>query len=153
MVWLIIGLNLTVLTFVFLVPRAKIISENWGKEQEAIMETSGAMDTPNQFSNTYKVVNQVRKITQGDSMIFIPRNKWGFESNRSVWIQRLYPRELRFYEEKDSFPAFSTVLNKEIYVVSDRSFENSNCEEIVGSNLSFPELGLCRIRKGSPGKK
>ena len=55
----IIVLNIFVMAFIFLIPRMEFIANHWGWKAEALMESSGAMDTPNQYSKTYKVVNQI----------------------------------------------------------------------------------------------
>ena len=65
----IIALNIFVLSYVFLIPRAKFIIHNRGLNSETLMEMQGAMDTPNQYSKTYKVANQIRKVTKEDSII------------------------------------------------------------------------------------
>ena len=61
------------------------------------METPGAIDTPNQYLQTYKVANAIRNITQENSVILMPADNWEFGSNRSVVIQRLYPRKVYFF--------------------------------------------------------
>ncbi|MBT3923720.1 MAG: hypothetical protein HOF21_14215, partial [Nitrospina sp.] len=74
----IIVLNIFVMAFVFLIPRMQLIANHWGWKAEALMESSGAMDPPNQYSKTYKMANQVRKIVAEDSTVFMPADKWGF---------------------------------------------------------------------------
>ena len=97
MIGLIIVLNTIVLVSVFLTPRAKILLNHWGDRPEVLMETLGPMDMPNQYFKTYKVVNKIRSITQEDSIILMPADNWEFGSNRSVVIQRLYPRKVYFF--------------------------------------------------------
>ena len=69
MIGLIIVLNTIVLVSVFLTPRAKVMVNHWGDQPETLMETLGAMDMPNQYSQTYKVVNKIRSVTQKNSII------------------------------------------------------------------------------------
>ena len=78
----IIILNILLLVLVFLIPRAKIIVSHWGEKPEVLMETLGAMDTPNQYSRTYKVANEIRNITEENSIILLPTDNWEFGSNR-----------------------------------------------------------------------
>ena len=106
----IIVLNIFVMAFVFLIPRMEFIANHWGWNSEALMEYSGVMDTPNQYSETYKVVNQIRKATTTESIILMPTDNWEFGSNRSVMIQRLYPRKVYFFGDKN-FSKFKYNLN------------------------------------------
>ena len=111
----IIILNVLLLVLVFLIPRAKIIVNHWGEKTEVLMETLGARDIPNQYSRTYKVTNEIRNSTEENSIILMPRDNWEFGSNRSVVIQRLYPRKVyffgdeRFYDHKNSVDSQTTV--------------------------------------------
>ena len=89
-----------VLTYVFLIPRAQFMIDHWGWNSESLMETSGAMDTPNQYFKTYKIANFIQKITEEDSVILMPTDNWEFGSNRSVVIQRLYPRKIYFFGDE-----------------------------------------------------
>jgi len=100
MIWSIIMLNFMVLTYVFLIPRAQFMIDHWGWNSESLMETSGAMDTPNQYFKTYKIANFIQKITEEDSVILMPTDNWEFGSNRSVVIQRLYPRKIYFFGDE-----------------------------------------------------
>ncbi|MBC8284447.1 MAG: hypothetical protein H8E32_11590 [Nitrospinae bacterium] len=111
----IIVLNFVVLALVFLIPRAKVIVNYWGWESAALMQTSGAMDTPNQYLKTYKVANQIRNVTKENSIILMPADNWEFGSNRSVVIQRLYPRRVYFFGDKN-FSEFKFNLNSTVPV-------------------------------------
>ena len=97
----IIVLNILVLAFVFLIPRVQFMVDHWGWEAEALMESSGARDTPNQYSKTYRMVNQVKKVLLKNSIILMPPDNWEFGSSRSVVIQRLYPNKVYFAGDKD----------------------------------------------------
>ena len=100
MIGSVIVLNTMLLVLVFLAPRAKIMVNHWADKPEILMETLGAMDMPNQYSQTYKVVNKIRSVTQENSIILMPADNWEFGSNRSVVIQRLYPRKVYFFGDK-----------------------------------------------------
>ena len=144
----IIVLNMFVMAFVFLIPRIQFIANHWGWESEAIMESSGAMDTPNQYSETYKVANQVRKIVTKDSTVFMPADKWGFELNRSVVIQRLYPRKVCFSgdsEEEKVFSDDSKISNS--YVVFNEHGGHGLCFKQSVKYLEAERTGICRTGK------
>lgn len=151
MIWSIILLNIAVLALVFLIPRTTIIVNQWGWKSEAKMETSGAIDTPNQYAKTYKLANQIRKITSKDSIIFMPKDDWEFGSNRSVVIQRLYPRKVYFFGDewfKDTLIYLGNV-EKEIFVVFNSDWGKPFCKGKKIESLNNPEFGFCRIEKGS----
>ena len=144
----IIVLNMIVMAFVFLIPRIQFIANHWGWESEAIMESSGAMDTPNQYSETYKVANQVRKIVTKDSTVFMPADKWGFELNRSVLIQRLYPRKVYFSEDSEADNVFfdsSKFSNS--YVVFNERWGQDLCATQSVKYLKTTRIGICRVGK------
>lgn len=111
MIWSIILLNIFVLAGVFLIPRAQFMIGNWGMESGAIMETAGAEDTPNQYSKTYRMVNNIRKVLAEDSIIFIPEDNKELGTNRSVVIQRLYPRKIFFLGDPKAEKVISKVSN------------------------------------------
>jgi len=144
----VIVLNVFVMAFVFLIPRAQFMVNHWGWKAEALMESSGAMDTPNQYSETYKVANQVRKIATQDSVVYMPADKWGFGLNKSVVIQRLYPRKVYFSEESEAnkgFPTASKISNS--YVVFNEHWGKDLCVKQSVKYLEAKRIGICRIRK------
>lgn len=142
----IIALNIFVLSFVFLIPRAQFMAEHWGWEAEALMETSGAWDTPNQYFKTYKVTNRIRQITADDSIIFMPPDNEVFGSSRSVVIQRLYPRKVYFSGD----PEFGQALlqanpSKGFYVVFNEGWGKEYCGALPAGHLEA--FGLCKIKQ------
>ena len=146
----VIALNILVLVFVFLIPRAKFMVDHWGWESEALMESSGVMDTPNQYSETYKVVNQIRKFVTENSIIFMPLNNENFGLSRSVIIQLLYPRKIYFSGDA----GFAQVLwqknlLKEVYVVLKEQRGKEYCEIESMKSLSSSGFVICRIGKGN----
>ena len=144
----IIVLNMFVMAFVFLIPRMQFIANHWGWESEALMESSGAMDTPNQYSETYKVANQVRKIVTKDSTVFMPADKWGFELNRSVVIQRLYPRKVYFAGDSEAEKIFSDVSEiSNSYVVFNEHGGHGLCFKQSVKYLEAERTGICRTGK------
>ena len=146
----VVALNVLVLTFVFLIPRTKFMVDHWRWESEALMESSGAMDTPNQYPETYKVVNQVRKIAPDESIIFMPLDYEYFGLNRSVVIQRLYPRKIYFLGD-DGFEQVLSPLNtfEEVYVVLNDRRRKEYCTIDSMKPLSNSGFGVCRIDKGN----
>jgi len=147
----VVALNILVLTFVFLIPRTKFMVDHWRWESEALMESSGAMDTPNQYPETYKVVNQVRKIVPDESIIFMPLDYEYFGLNRSVVIQRLYPRKIYFLGDDDGFEQVLSPLNtfEEVYVVLNDRRRKEYCTIDSMKPLSNSGFGVCRIDKGN----
>ena len=143
----IIILNILLLVLVFLIPRAKIIVSHWGEKPEVLMETLGAMDTPNQYSRTYKVANEIRNITEENSIILMPTDNWEFGSNRSVVIQRLYPRKVyffgdeRFYDHKNSSEFQTTV-----YAAGFFGDGANLCSEREKKRLGETKFILCALK-------
>ena len=143
----IIILNILLLVLVFLIPRAKTIVSHWGKKPEVLMETLGAMDTPNQYSQTYKVANAIRNITEENSIILMPTDNWEFGSNRSVVIQRLYPRKVyffgdeRFYDHKNSVDFKTTV-----YAAGFFGDSANLCSERDKKRLGETKFILCTLK-------
>ncbi len=141
----IIALNIFVLSYVFLIPRAKFIIHNRGLNSETLMEMQGAMDTPNQYSKTYKVANQIRKVTKEDSIILMPTDNWEFGSNRSVMIQRLYPRKVYFFGDKGFYDHQSNVGFKTTVYAVAFSGDNANlCFEKKSEKLGNTDFVICR---------
>ena len=144
----IIVLNMFIMSFVFLIPRMQFIANHWGWESEALMESSGAMDTPNQYSETYKVANQVRKIATKNSTVFMPADQWGFELNRSVVIQRLYPRKVYFVGDSEAEKAFSDVSKiSNSYVVFNDLGGHGLCFKQSVKYLEAERTGIWRTGK------
>jgi len=144
----IIALNIFVLAFVFLIPRAQFIIDHWGRNAETLMETSGAKDTPNQYAKTYEVVNSIRKITREDSIIFIPAENGEIGSNRSVVIQRLYPRKVFFSGDPESVKSFSKASKlPNAYIVFSESGRRELCAKESVKYLEVEGIGICRTGK------
>ena len=144
MIGAIIIFNIVVLASVFLIPRAKVMANYWGWESASLMEISGARDTPNQYSKTYQVANQIRKITRDSSIILMPTDNWEFGSNRSAMIQRLYPRKVYFFGDK-LFYELKYSLNSDvpIYVVVFSGDDAELCFEKDVEKLGETGFGIC----------
>jgi len=144
----IIILNVFVMVFVFLIPRVQFIAKHWGWKAEALMESSGAMDTPNQYSETYQMANQVRNITTESSTVFMPADKWGFGLNRAVVIQRLYPRKVYLFEDSEVDKVFSDASKiSNSYIVVNEHRGQDLCAKQRVKYLEAKRFGLCRARK------
>ena len=141
----IIVLNMFVMAFVFLIPRMQFIANHWGCESEALMESSGAMDTPNQYSKTYRVVNHVKKMLLGNSIILMPPDNWEFGSSRSVVIQRLYPNKVYFAGDEDfSFQIKTIDIEKPVYGVAFRNDGADLCFEKEIKSLGETGFVICK---------
>ena len=145
MIGSVIVLNTMLLVLVFLTPRAKIIISHWGDKPEILMETLGAMDIPNQYSQTYKVVNKIRSVTQENSIILMPADNWEFGSNRSVVIQRLYPRKVYFFGDK-GFSRRNSNLNPNtlIYAVEFPGDDAELCFQKNTKKLGKTGFVICK---------
>jgi len=111
------------------------------------METQGAMDTPNQYLKTYKVANQVRKVTKEDSIILMPTDNWEFGSNRSVVIQRLFPRKVYFFGDEDFYDHKNSVGSKTtVYAVAFPGDGANLCFERDIESLDETKFVLCKLK-------
>jgi hypothetical protein len=144
----IIALNIVAMTFVFLIPRMQFIANHWGWKTEALMESSGARDTPNQYSETYKLANQLRKIIAEDAVIYMPADKWEFGFNKSVVIQRLYPRQVYFSEDSEADKVLSDASKiSNSYVVFNERWGQDLCAKQSVKYLKTIGIGVCRTGK------
>ena len=150
MIGLIIVLNISVLAYMFLIPRVQFMAVNWNLGPEALMETRLAKDTPNQYPRAYKFANQIRKITGDTSIILMPGNGWKFGSNRSVVIQRLYPRKIYFFGDQGFEDRMRNLITqkKEIFVVFNEDWGSFLCETKRVRTLNSPGFGICQIENG-----
>ena len=148
-IWSVIALNFFVLMYVFLIPRLQFMASHWGMKSEALMETSSASDTPNQYIKTYKVANQIRKSVENDSIVLMPPATPEFVLNRSVLIQRLYPRKIYFSGDKDFDELVLSLANqeKQIYVMFNESWGKRFCK---GQSVEPLENSGFRMCRGSP---
>tara|TARA_B100000686_G_scaffold100911_1_gene108118 strand:+ start:1724 stop:2197 length:474 start_codon:yes stop_codon:yes gene_type:complete len=141
----IIVCNIFVLAYIFIIPRAQFIFDHWEWEYEDLMETSGPMDMPNQYPRTYKVTNEIRNVTQENSIILMPKDNWEFGSNKSVVIQRLYPRKVYFfgddgfYDQKNNLEPKTT-----IYAVAFAGDKSNLCFKKNIRNLDGTGFVLCK---------
>ena len=147
MIWLIIVLNIFVLADVFLIPRIQYMVVNWNLDSEALMENWGAKDTPNQYSGAYRIANQIKKMTKDTSIILMPRDDWEFGSNRSVLIQRLYPRKVYFFGDSGFEDRMRNLITqkKEAFVVFNKDWGKPLCETKRVRTLNSPGFGICQI--------
>ena len=145
-IWSVIALNFFVLMNMFLIPRLQFMASHWGMKSEALMETSGASDTPNQYIKTYKVANQIRKSVENDSIVLMPSATQEFVLNRSVLIQRLYPRKIYFYGDKDFDDLVLSLANqkKVIYLMFNESWGKRFCKEEPVEPLGNSGFRMCR---------
>ena len=144
----IIVLNILVLAFVFLIPRVQFMADHWGWKAKALMESSGARDTPNQYSETYKIANQLRKIATEEAIVYIPTDKWEFEFNKSVVIQSLYPRKVYFSEDSEADNVFSDASKiSNSYVVFNERWGQGLCPMQSVKYLKNKKIGICRAGK------
>ena len=110
------------------------------------METQGVMDIPNQYPKTYKVANQIRKVTKKDSIILMPTDNWEFGSNRSVVIQRLYPREVYFFGDRGFYNGRNNASREtSLYAVAFSGDGANLCFEQDSEKLGNTGFVICSI--------
>ena len=141
----IIVLNILVLAFVFLIPRVQFMADHWGWKAEALMESSGARDTPNQYSKTYRMVNHIQKVLLENSIILMPPDNWEFGSSRSVVIQRLYPNKVYFAGDKDFSLQIKIIdIEKPVYGVAFPNDGADLCFEKEIRSLGETGFVMCK---------
>ena len=141
----IIVLNIFILAYVFLIPRAQFMIDHWKWEYEALMETAGAVDIPNQYSKTYKVANQIKRVTNKNSIILMPTDNWEFGSNRSVIIQRLYPRKVYFWGDENFYDRKNNVGSETtVYAVAFSDDGADLCFEKESQKLGETSFVICK---------
>lgn len=146
MIWAVVFLNMVVLCRVFVIPRAHFIVDHFQEPREALRESPGPRDMPNQYINTYGMMKQVREMASEESLLFMPPDNWEFGSPRSVVIQTLYPRKVYFHGD----PGFDKKLAssfKEAYVVFNEQWGRELCANHPVKQLGGQGFGICRIGK------
>ena len=142
----ILAFNIFILAYVFLIPRAQFMIDHWGSSPEALMEIQGVMDIPNQYSKTYTVANHIRKATKKDSIILMPTDNWEFGSNRSVVIQRLYPREVYFFGDRGFYNGRNNASREtSLYAVAFSGDGANLCFEQDSEKLGNTGFVICSI--------
>ena len=141
----IIVCNIIILAHVFLIPRTQFMMDHWDWEYEALMETVGAADTPNQYSKTYKLANKIKKITKENSIILMPADNWEFGSNRSIIIQRLYPRKVYFFGDEDFYDRRTNIGSETmVYAVAFSEDGSDLCFKKESRKLGETSFVICR---------
>ena len=143
----IIFLNIFVLAYIFIIPRSQFIIDHWKWKSEKIMETSGPMDMPNQYPITYTLANEIRNITEEISIILMPKDNWEFGSNRSVLIQRLYPRKVYFFGDNEfSEKNHKLNSNKLVFAVALKGNGIQLCFKEDAKSLGNTGFVICKRR-------
>lgn len=145
-IWGIIVLNIFVMAFVFIIPRVQFMINHWEWESDALMESSGAGDTPNQYSKTYKIANRVRKIAGEDAVIYMAADMRRGGLNKSVMIQRLYPRKVHFTGDSEGNKALpDALIVANSYVVFNEHWGQDLCAKQSVKYLEEERVGICRV--------
>ena len=146
----IVVLNLVVLFWIFILPRARFVISHIALDSGLLMETAGSPDMPNQFSKTYEVVNQIQGLTSKGSTLFLPSGLGPGRLFRSAAIQRLYPRKLYFADDAEFKKELKSAEGKpETYFVSHQTWHPKVClrdkeAKLIGLGFSFCRLGAVR---------
>ena len=147
-IWAVVFLNLVVLCRVFIIPRAHFIASHFEQDQKALQESPGPLDMPNQFSKTYRVMNQVRVMVSENSQLFLPPDNGEFALPRSAVIQTLYPRKVYFSGDQDFEKILFQALNlKEVYVIFNMQWGKELCVGQSVKRLGELGFGICKLGK------
>ncbi len=147
-IWAVIFLNLVVICRVFIIPRADFISAHLKESREALRESAGPPDMPNQYVRTYQMMNQVRTIVGEGAIVLFPPDDWEFGSPRSAVIQTLYPRRVYFSGDQRFDEKLSQALkHNEAYVVFNGKWGQKLCKARKVQGLGEIGFGICQISK------
>ena len=145
-IWGVVFLNLVVIFRVFIIPRTHFIADHFQERREALRESPGPIDMPNQYVHTYQMMNQVREIAGEDSVLLLPTDDWEFGSPRSAVIQTLYPRKVYFLGDQGFDRILSQAFNlKEAYVGFNKQWGKGLCKNRPVKLLGEKRFGICRI--------
>ncbi|MBT5550360.1 MAG: hypothetical protein HOJ79_07755 [Nitrospina sp.] len=147
-IWGVVFLNLVVIVRIFIIPRAHFITGHFQEHRDALWESSGPLDMPNQYINTYRIMKQVREIASEESLLLLPPDDWEFGSPRSAVIQTLYPRKIYFSGDEGFDKKLSQAFSlKNAYVVFNERWGKGLCEKRPVKHLGEQGFGICRIGK------
>ena len=147
-IWAVVFLNLVVIFRVFIIPRTHFIISHFEESRDALRESSGPIDMPNQYVHTYQMMNQVREIADENSVLLLPTDDWEFGSPRSAVIQTLYPRKVYFLGDQGFDKKLSQAFHlKEAYVVFNEQWGKGLCKNRPVKLLGEQGFGICRIAK------
>ena len=147
-IWGVVFLNLVVIIQVFLISRTHFIIGHFQERRDALRESSGPMDMPNQYVHTYRIMKQVREMASEESLLLLPPDDWEFGSPRSAVIQTLYPRKVYFSGDEGFDKKLSQAFQlKEAYVVFNEPWGKGLCKKRPVKYLGEQGFGICRIGK------
>jgi len=143
--FIIIGVNLVIITAVFAGPRVKFIADNLGKSYEERAENSGPSDMPNQFAKTYRVAHQLKKhVVSGQFLLLPSGNKEG--SFRSVMTQVLFSQKLIFANDSNLWEKLQQKEPRPL-MATERVGDNKLCNETEAEVLDKTGFVFCRVDK------
>ena len=143
--FIIIGVNLVIITAMFAGPRVKFIADNLGKSYEERAENSGPSDMPNQFAKTYQVAHQLKKhVVSGQFLLLPPGNREG--SFRSVMTQVLFSQRISFADDSKLRQSLKERTSS-VYVVSKFNDKAKSCNELERVVLGETGFILCKLDK------
>jgi hypothetical protein len=138
----IVGLNLAVLTAVFIVPRLKFMVTHAESTAEELMETLGAPDMHNMYPETFALLNRIRAVTPETARVFLPPLK---DERKSFPLQRLYPRKLVWWDA----PGYKDDLRRadgDSFIATNPEWWPQYCEGKPDRvPLGAPGHWLCRV--------
>ena len=147
-IWGVVFLNFVVIVRVFIIPRTNFITSHFQEHRDALRESSGPLDMPNQYAHTYRIMKQVREMANEGALLLLPPDDWEFGSPRSAVIQTLYPRKVYFSGDEGFDKKLSQAFQlKEAYVVFNEPWGKGLCKKRPVKYLGEQGFGICRIGK------
>jgi hypothetical protein len=147
-IWVVVFLNLIVICQVFIIPRTGFIVGHLKESRDALQESSGPLDMPNQYVHTYRMMKKIESLASEKSLILFPPDDWEFGSPRSAVIQRLYPRRVYFSGDSGFEKIRSQAYNSgEAYVVFNDNWGKDLCRRETKIDLEELGFGICQIGK------
>ena len=147
-IWGVVFLNFVVIVRVFIIPRTNFITSHFQEHRDALRESSGPLDMPNQYAHTYRIMKQVREMANEGALLLLPPDNWEFGSPRSAVIQTLYPRKVYFSGDEGFDKKLSQAFQlKEAYVVFNEQWGKGLCKKRSVKYLGKQGFGICRIGK------
>ena len=147
-IWGVVFLNLVIIIQVFIITRTHFITGHFQERRDALQESSGPIDMPNQYVHTYRIMKQVREMASEESLLLLPPDDWEFGSPRSAVIQTLYPRKVYFSGDEGFDKKLSQAFHlKEAYVVFNEQWGKGLCKNRPVKLLGEQGFGICRIAK------
>ena len=98
-----IAINLSILVYFFLFPRASFLLENPGYTHKDIRISKGTLDNKNVNATAFKLAYEIKDLTPEKSAITFSQYELNLTS-KTAMIRILFPREVYFEHEYEILP-------------------------------------------------